>query len=275
MFLLIISVFVFLILACYFDLKTGEIPENLNLAFIFSGLFLSFYDGNIYDLHIPMLVNSVIGCCLFFAFGYAAYKASLLGGGDVLLLAGVGAGIANMGGMQFEENPLIAFIFNLGVASIIWGLIYSLFLTIKNKKIFSEFIEKMRFSFILLAVLNLAIVLLVFFNIRFEILILLAVEIFFLIMMYFKIMEKNMVYEIRTEKLNEEDILSEDLIIKEKNLKNKFLSKEEVEEIRKIKETVKIKSGIKYAPAILIAFIILVMYGNLIFYGIKFLAGYA
>lgn len=275
MFFLIASAFVFLILACYFDLKTGEIPEELNLAFIFSALFLSAYYGNINGQLTSMLVNSVVGCALFFAFGYAAYKLALLGGGDVLLLAGVGAAAANMGGMSFEENPFIAFIFDLGVASIIWGIIYSLFRTIKNRKILSEFVERMRFSFILLAFLNLAIVLLVFFKVWFEILIVLSIEIFFLIMMYFKIMERNMVYEIRTEKLNEEDILSEDLIINEKNLKNKFLSKEEVEEIRKIKETVKIKSGIKYAPAVLIAFIILIMYGNFLFYAMKFLAGYA
>lgn len=264
------STLFFLILASYFDLKTGEIPYWISFPFIYSGLFLSLYHGNINNLQYAMFINAVIGGIIFLVFGLIAYKFAFLGGGDVMLFAGAGAGIANMGGIPLNENPYISFIFDLGIASIIWGLIYASFTAIKNKKILAEFKEKMRFPFILLIILNFVIVLLLMLKIRSEILLILIIEIFFLIMTLLKIVEKHMIEEIPTENLNEEDTIYEDLIIKGKNLKNKFLSKEEVEEIRKIKETVKIKRGIKYAPAILLAFIIFYLYGNVLFYLINF-----
>jgi len=263
---IIFSALFFLILASYFDLKTGEIPYWISFPFIYSGLFLSLYHGDINNLQYTKFINAVIGGAILFVFGFIAYRFAFLGGGDVMLFTGVGICIANMGGTVLNENPFISFIFDLGIASIIWGLVYGFYMTIKNKEILVKFKEKMRFPFLLLIILNFVIVLLSVFKIKSEILLILIIEIFFLIMTFFKIVEKHMIKEIPTEYLNEEDIICEDLIIKEKNLKNKFLSQEEVDEIKKIKKTIKIKQGVKYVPAILLAFILFLIYGNILFY---------
>ena len=81
MILIIFSiVFLFLFIASYYDIKTGEIPLHVTLPLIVCGFVGSLF---------PMFFQNIIVGIIFLIVGYGAYKKGLFGGGDIKLILGV------------------------------------------------------------------------------------------------------------------------------------------------------------------------------------------
>jgi len=101
-------------IAAVIDAFTGEIPEWITVPLIITGLAYAALAG--------YFVQAFIVAAITLALGYALYYTGQLGGGDVLLLTGIGAWIP----LALPEKwGAIAYIFNVPMIVLFLGLLYS------------------------------------------------------------------------------------------------------------------------------------------------------
>ncbi len=101
-------------IAAVIDAFTGEIPEWLTIPLAVFGLIYAFLHG--YG------TSAMIVAAITLGVGYAMYYTGQLGGGDVLLLTGIGAWMPFVLPPQFGA---IAYVFNLPFAVLFLGLLLS------------------------------------------------------------------------------------------------------------------------------------------------------
>ena len=106
----IVVCFVFIVMAVYFDLKEGSIPNKLNFMLLIFGIsfniFVSFFFGDLnYILH------SIIFTLLTFIVSYFLWELNIWGGGDVKLFTSISASIPIHPNISFFTGflPLISF----------------------------------------------------------------------------------------------------------------------------------------------------------------------
>ncbi len=102
------------LIAAVIDAFTGEIPEWLTIPLAVIGLIYAYLNGYI--------VAALIVAAITLGVGYAMYYTGQLGGGDVLLLTGIGAWIPFVLPPRFGA---IAYVFNLPFAVLFLGLLLS------------------------------------------------------------------------------------------------------------------------------------------------------
>lgn len=130
-----------LLAASLFDLKTREVPDWLNFSLIAVGLGVRL----LYSLSTSIwgyFIYGMAGALLFFLFGSLMYYGKQWGGGDVKLLAALGSLFATTPFFLAENNfPfLLVLLINLLLAGALYGLLWTVYLGIKNrKKFWSEF----------------------------------------------------------------------------------------------------------------------------------------
>lgn len=269
--LICISIII-LILASIFDLKTREIPDTLSYYFlvgilgsilIFS-MFTSFY----------YFVYALIGASIYFGIFYILYLLKQIGGGDVKILASIGAILANLEllGLSLSIIFLFLLLFVGGTYSMIWGLV----LFFKNYKEarqkFVTILRNLKYYRLILLIIALSLFIISFFltqqlKLLFLLIILLTLSMFYLFI-FIKVVESiHFIKKMKVEQLTDGDWLSKDVYINEKLIcssKKPCLDKKQIQELKNHKiKTVLIKIGIPFVPAILISFII-----TIIFYGI-------
>ena len=116
------------------DLKTREVPDWINYGFILSGLGMNLLFSAIYS-NIYFLLSSISGFVVFFAVAYIMFYTGQWGGGDSKMLMGLGSAI----GIGISFKPpffLLDFFVNAMVAGALYGILWSAFLALKNKKEF-------------------------------------------------------------------------------------------------------------------------------------------
>ncbi len=102
------------LIAAVIDGFTGEIPEWLTVPTIVLGIAYAAVSG--------YAVPSIAVAAITLAVGYALYYTGQLGGGDVLLLAGIGAWIPTV---VPENFGILAYVLNTPLTILVLGLIYS------------------------------------------------------------------------------------------------------------------------------------------------------
>jgi Flp pilus assembly protein protease CpaA len=113
------------------DAYTGEIPEWITVPTILLGLIYAWFFGFFWTALAVVVIT--------LALGYALYYTGQLGGGDVLLLAGIGAWIPtalpqSFGWIAIAFNvPLIILFLGLLFSSVFFSVFYSLQLGEENK----------------------------------------------------------------------------------------------------------------------------------------------
>jgi preflagellin peptidase FlaK len=281
--LIIALAFLFLLVASYFDLKTGEIPERLSRGFIFSIAFLAFlfsiYTRNFYILGITALVG--IG---YFLFGFVTYYLGQWGGGDVKILTGIGLSLGLLSSLSYEFHNstlfpyYISYFVNMGLVALPYAFFYGLWLGFKDKKIFQEFFKiltRKRLPPLLFLLSFIPSISALYFNFLFLSAIYLILPFFVLISLYLKILEKvALTKEILVSNLREGDVPTEDVWLEnDEKISSRDINGLSEEQIKKIQtlaakgkfpKRIKIKLGIKFVPILMLAFIVLIYLGNVL-----------
>jgi len=269
----------FLLIASYFDLRSGEIPDGVSFSFIGVSLLVASLDSAT-SSDLNLILNSLILGIAYFAFGYLSFWLGQWGGGDVKILAGIGCSLGYLGAVGFLSDGFlpyyIAYFVNLGLVAWPYAVLYSLVLGVIRPEAFSRFIALCREKTTIILVLasflpSIAVLLL---NPGLLSILYLALPLFVLLSVYLKAIEEVALQRsIKVSELREADALAEDLIVDEKLIAKRRdiegITKEQFEEIKKlaadgkIPDEIRIRWGIKFVPILFLAFISLLWLGDM------------
>ena len=262
LFLMILAL-IWIAIASFDDIRKREVPNWLNFSLIiFAVAYRVIYSVVNSDYY--FLMYGLIGLGLFVGVAYLFYYARVFAGGDAKLLMGLGAVLPFTTGFYSNLKILGMFILLLMLAGGVYGLFYSIALSIGNFRSFSREMKnqfKKRRSFFIisgiLAILSLALVFYIPNFYLFPIFILLIPLMF----IYAKSVEETcLIKEISVKELTVGDWLYKPINIHGKLIKPNWegVSEKEIKLLKNIKK-LKIKQGIPFVPAFLIAFILLIL----------------
>lgn len=270
--------FIALIIGSITDFQKREVYDYLSYGLIFFGfgasIIYSVLSGTFY------ILQTIMGFAIGVGLAYAMFYLGQWGGGDSKLLMGLGAvfgfNMFNIYDLFGEKNLLlILFLINVIIAGAIYGLIFSIYLAIKNHKQFLRNVkiwsQKKEIKIARITLLGLTFVsalIIIFFipqDYKLVFLSIMALLFFiFYVWLFVKIIEEScMIKTIPVDKLTEGDWIYENIYIGKKYVtgpKDLGISREQIAVLkknRKIKKVI-IKEGIPFIPAFLIAFIITV-----------------
>lgn len=277
--ILVIIALSWLVYASIQDLKTREVPDWLSYSLIIIALVAAILKSIL--LKNPFILVSLFSFFLFLALGSLLYYTKQFGGGDVKLLAGLGALIPVYPELLLKYfNPnldlpfFLILIINIILFGALYSLVYGIYLIIKNKnkiKLKNYKINKIYF------IISLALVILQFlFN---DILIKLFIIFLALIslitpylLLFVKIIEKNiLIKKIPLAKLTEGDWIVNNIYHKGKLIYNKNspgITNAQILLFKKLKfKYVTIKEGLPFIPSFLLALIASLIFGNIFVLG--------
>ncbi len=278
-FLLVIA-FIALVFASIVDIKTREVPNWLSYSLIIIGLGSRL----IYSLILSdfsFILYGLLGLAVFFVFANFMYYTKQWGGGDGKLLMGLGAMFGSYNSIEifnieYHLPFLASLLINILISGTVYGIIYSLFLGLKNKEKFLKELKKRDLKGIKIISLLIAVLLIIsffifdgyFYNIFFIMLIVILSA--YILLFIMRVIEDSSLYKvIKVSRLTEGDWLAGDVTVKRKLIckaRNIGLTKEDIKLLKKnnIKEVL-VKEGIPFVPGFLIGFLATIFLGDLIF----------
>ena len=243
-------------------IRKREVANWLNFSLLALALSYRAFYSSIYDDYIFFLFG-FFGVIIFGIFAYAFYYSRVFAGGDAKLLIALGAVFPFEKPMDFIILPFI-FIFLLFLSGSIYGLVYSLGIVSKNRRVFVFYLRRnfRRYYFIFIATFILAVVINLFYSSVINFLFSLAVLAIPFLYVYLKSVDKCMIKLISPFDLTEGDWLEQDLKVGNKTIRKSVhgLSLRDIELLKKYKRRVLIKEGIPFVPAFLISFVIMVFF---------------
>lgn len=270
---------IYIIIAAIFDIKTKEVPDWLSFSLIAIGVFSNFLYSLVSNQW-GFIIYSLIGLLSFLIFGTIMYYAGQWGGGDAKLLVGIGALLPQYPKVllnYFNSNLNIPFlvivILNILIIGGIYGILYSIYAALKNKKSFLKEIKLLVKKYnkqlifpllILLLITAYAMVINMYIIVLFVFIILFMIFIFFFI----KAVENVSMYKIvKVNKLVEGDWVVQSIKAKNKIIfvpKLLGISKQDIQNFKRnnIKQVL-VKDGLAFVPAFLVGFLISLIWGNI------------
>ncbi len=255
---------VFMTFAVANDVKERIVPNWLNFSLIIFALGSRFF-YSLFNENFPFFYHGLTGFGIFFILGNAFYYGRIFAGGDAKLMIALGAilPLSNDLAMNFKIFAIFFFLFLISGA--IYGLIWSVFLPMKNFKEFrkelSAQFEKNKKKFYPVLIFGILLLALgIFVN---QILIYFGLIVLIMPYLYFyakAVDEKCLVKSVKTKNLTEGDWLYRDARIGNKTIKARWdgLNESEIKILRRKFKQVKIRQGIPFTPVFLLSFLILV-----------------
>jgi len=254
--------FIILLVTSIIDIKTREVPDSLSFGLLFFALayriFQSFFIPNI-------LLLIALNFLFFFIISCIFYYGRMFGGGDFKLLSGLAFALAYPPLFNIKEFFPFKFLFYCLIVAGIYGVVWAIYILLKNKKKFDIKKRIKDRGFILVFCLSLFLVLLsfLFFIFRQNFFFLFSSLLFLIFPFLYLIIhfaDEMLIVEKTPNRLVEGDLLFKDVKVGRKIIKARWegLSKEEIEILRKARKKVKIKEGIPFVPVFLISFILVV-----------------
>ena len=245
--------------AAVWDLFTTEVPDEIPVLMIISGVLFWYLTSLGSDLY-PLFVSLIVGT-LVFAIGVLMYKKGQWGGADAFILAAIAYMIPLRNGSVF----MIDYIINFFIVSAVYMVIYSVVLGLRHPRAMSLFGERLQKTWKL--AVGVPLVLYVATMILFAgllspmkiSLLYAAIILLILFWLYGKIIEEHLFKRrISVSKLKEGDVL-EGMIWR-------GITKKEIAAIRKTKKYVTIKEGVRFVPVFAINLVVTLVFGNLLFF---------
>ena len=276
----IIIAFIMLVVASITDLHNREVPDYLSYSLIFMAFAISIISSIIEWSYIPFM-TSLMGFVLSLIVAYGMFYLGQWGGGDSKLIMGLGTILGFNIFPLFGKNNfwLLILIASIVFCGAMYGLVWSIFLAIKNRKIFIKhlnlWLQKRQLTIarriMLVILLLMMIAILTIVPNEFKILLLTFVVMLYFIFyvwLFVKVIEETcMIKEIPIGKLTEGDWILKDVYIGKKYItgpKDLGVSREQIESLKKYAakgkiKTITIKEGIPFIPAFLIAYTLTVV----------------
>ncbi|MEK6936563.1 MAG: A24 family peptidase [Nanoarchaeota archaeon] len=279
--ILLVSLGVFgLIIATITDLKWREVPDYLNYFLITAGFGLRFFHSALFDNWIYFLYG-VLGFLAAFGIGIVFYFFRQWGGGDTKLLMSLGVIFGSRPFFIQDEGVFfLNLIFSIFVTGAVYGLVYGIYLALRNFSKFKEEFNLVMKGEKIRIVKNISfLVALVSFILAYlskdlaTKIILISLSLFLIIYIYFwifvKAVENVCMYKIvNVNELSDGDWVVDDVYANKKLIydKNK-LGVEKKDILKFMKEGVKkvrVKYGIPFVPSFLIGTVLTLIFGNLL-----------
>lgn len=236
---------IFLTIASYQDLKTTEINDLLLYAFLIFSILINVLEG-LLSKNFEIIINSLLNGIFASFIAFLLYYFGFWGAGDSFLLSS----ICFLNILNRKAFFLVYFLI-LGIVGFVYGIFYSLFLFIKNRKKIKFqtnekkiiFLSSISFCLFLLFSLFSKLFLIPFF-----------LFLFITFSIFFNKIERDwMIKKIATKNLKVGDVLLE-------SKKWVGITESELRKIRKKYKFVYIKEGIRFAPSFLISFIVYLIF---------------
>ncbi len=268
-----------LLIATFTDLKSREVPDYLNYFLISAGFGLRFFYSVLFNDWLYFLYG-VFGFLAAFGLGMLFYFTRQWGGGDTKLLMSLGVIFGSKPFFIKDEGIFfLNLVLSIFVAGAVYGLIYGIYLAVKNYKKFKEEFKIVLNGEKIKVIRNISfIVAVVSFILSFlspdlaTRIILIGFSLFLIFYVYFWIFVKAvenvcMFKVVNVDELTDGDWVVEDVYANKKLIYSKDkLGIEKKDILRFMKEgvkKVKIKYGIPFVPSFLIGTILTLVFGNL------------
>ena len=255
-FLLIIAA-IWLAAASFTDIKKREVADWLSFSLV--AIALSFRASESIILwSITPISTSLIGLGLFFILANLLYYLKIFAGGDAKLLIAMGTVMPSL--------PLLS---NILIVGSIYGLLYSLFLGLINRKAVAKELGRLNFEGIKYILSGLIILTLIGLALNSPLLYLIsgAVAILLSLQIYIGAVDRvSLIKNINPKDLTEGDWLLKNVRLKKgKIVYSKFsgLTKREISLLIKNGKKIYVRYGIPFIPVYFIAFLLTIWLGNL------------
>jgi Flp pilus assembly protein protease CpaA len=265
-----------LILASLEDLKTGEVSDVKSMGLLGFGLLISAMHS-IASWNASIILSSISWSLAYFIFSLIIFKLGQWGGGDVKVMAALGAVMGYMDsigyqwpktGFIFEIHPLLSLVVNMAFISVPYAIVYTLILGLRKPKAFEKYAKKVATGKTMLTLSAAVLPSIAFAHLRMinASIIYLTMPLFYLATLYMKTVEETVLTKtIKVSDLRAWDILSKDLRFEKKLIATKRniegVTPQQVASIKKlakegkIPKTIDIRWGIKFLPVISLAFL--------------------
>jgi len=287
---LVVSVtLLFLLFASWFDLRTGEIPDEVTLGLsvvmlLVSGVY------SILSYNFSFVLSAFTVGLLYFILGYGLHYLGEWGGGDVKLIAGVGCCLGFLNVLDYLNEGMmpyyVDYLINIALVSSPYVLVYTLVLGLMKPSVFSRFRKTLSSKIVLFIVLFSFIpsVSAYLLDLGSLILLYLMIPLLVVLSVYLKTVEKEALQKtVGLDELQVEDVVAKDLVVDGEKIASSRdisgLSGEDIERIRglcdegKIPSELRIKWGVRFAPIFLFAFLLSVTVGNALEVFVIYFAG--
>jgi archaeal preflagellin peptidase FlaK len=270
---------IILIIGSITDIKKREVADTINYGLFFLAICLRLIYYTI-TLNPLIIIDGIMGFTIATIIGLAMFYGNQWGGGDSKMIIAlgtlIGLRIIPLSWTILTESILISLIINIFILGSLYGLIWSIFMAIKNKNKFlktwieiSEENKNIKIT-LLLSSIVIIIIGIVLEYIRF-ILFSVAIIIIALIYIYLfaKAVEKGtMTHMLSTNKITEGDWIEKDVKYKGKYIcgpKDLGITKRQINLLKKYNiKKVLVKNGIPFIPSFLAGFIATLIWGNII-----------
>lgn len=263
-FVLVVLFLIWVTFASIEDLKKREVEDWLSYSLILFALGFRFFYSLFYE-DFSVFYFGLFGFLIFFVLGNLFYYSKLFAGADAKMMIAIGTILPIEKTFLKNLEIFLVFIFLFLIVGAIYGIVWTVFLSIKNRKRFKKDFLK-RFSnskkvLLITSVVGIFFLLLVKFS---NVFLIISFGFFFIPLLYIyskSVDEVAMVKKVLPEKLTIGDWLVEDIKIGKEKIKAKWdgLTKEEIEKIIKNKKEVLIRYGIPFIPVFFISFILLIL----------------
>jgi Flp pilus assembly protein protease CpaA len=247
------------------DLKTTDIPDWITGGMIFLGLTLhgveSFFAGST-D---PLFYSFIIGVA-FAIIGIIMYYSGMWGGGDGLLLTGIGTLLPNFSGYVGWMPFSLAYFINVLTIGAVYSILYMFYVALSQSKLREKFLEGMKKNYFGIGGIIFGIIFLGYsFSTGLNWFFVFGGILFFgmpIIYPLSKIVEEGFYRKIDTNDLEEGDMIGENVSeLGISKLKIRGITKEEVKKIRELRKNILIRDGIRYGPVFLLALLFSIFVG--------------
>jgi hypothetical protein len=279
---------IWLILASISDIKTREVPNWLSYSLIIIGVAFVILEL-ILTKDKDILINSLISFGICFVIANVMYYSRQWGGGDAKLLIGMGITLSTYPlylssriNPKLGEIPFIATILmNIMLVGVVYGICWSIYLGIKNRKLLKEDIKKnleknKKYRYLISWLTFILLVSSFFLEPMLKLLVLIcgfSLFLLFYLSLFIKSVENSCMFkQVTINNLTEGDWVTEKIVIDNSliyNPRNTGITMKDINHLKKFKgkiNSVTVKEGIPFIPSFLIGVLISIFIGNIIFY---------
>ncbi len=258
-----------LLIASYTDLRKREVPDWISYGFVFAALGIRLL-YSIYNKQADFFIFGLMGFLAMFLLASLLYYAKQWGGGDAKILMGLGA----VFGLNISDH-LSYLVFGIFFALLIfigsiYGIIFSIYLALKNKfkfeKAFKSHLNGFK-SLVWFAGIFFAVGILSLIKYSELTFLLFAVSTTFFVGIFSFILVKSvedscLFQKVKASQLSEGDWVAETIrlngkiIIKKDNL---GITNEQINKLKHYKKLILIKNGMPFIPAFLLAYLAILL----------------
>ncbi len=275
-----------LIIASLTDLKTREVPDWINFSIIPLALGIRLI-WSLSTNDYSHILDGFVGFGAFFLLALLMFYTGQWGGGDSKMLMGLGALIGFpyhfwSSNINWLIQPLPSFLINTIVVGSIYGFVWSIILSIKNRKKFLKELKKLNQSIKKLSKIMMILFVILLFStlliqdILIKILVVLLIIFIhgsFYLFIFIKAVEKScMLKYVKPTEVTEGDWISKEIFIDKKYIagpKDLGIEKSQLNKLIKYYKQGKIKKvlikvGIPFVPSFLFAYLATLWIGNML-----------